>query len=285
LPSKRGYEWRAVTTMQRKPFGWTGVEVPIIGQGTWKMGDGRRRAAREAEALAAGIELGMTHIDTAEAYGSGAAEELIASVLRGRRREDFFLVSKVLPQNASYRGTIAAAEESLRRLETNYLDLYLLHWPGRHPIAETMRGMEALVEAGKVRFIGVSNFELDELRAAMAALRRERIACNQVLYNLATRDIEHDLIPFCERERIAVVGYTPFGDWPRPTSPGGRVLQAVAERRGATPRQVALRFLTRLPSLFAIPKASSVEHVRENAGAGQLELDDADLAELDRAFA
>jgi diketogulonate reductase-like aldo/keto reductase len=270
--------------MKTKPFGRTGVPVPIIGQGTWKMGDARRGGAREAAALSRGLELGMTHIDTAEMYGNGAAEEMIAGVLRQRRRNELFLASKVVPENASYRGTIAAAERSLRRLGTDYLDLYLLHWPGRHPIAETMRAMEDLVAAGKIRFLGVSNFDLEEMRDAMQALTRERLACNQVLYNLATRGIELDLIPFCEREGIAVVGYTPFGSWPGARSVGSRVLETVAARHGATARQVALRFLTRLPSLFAIPKASEEPHVRDNAGAGDLELSRLDIDEIDAAF-
>jgi len=270
--------------MQTKPFGWTGVEVALIGQGTWHMGDSRRRCADEVAALRAGLELGMTHIDTAELYGGGGAEEMIADVLRGRRRADVFLTSKVSPQNGSYAGTIAAAERSLRRLGTDYLDLYLLHWPGRHPIGETMRAMEDLVSAGKIRFLGVSNFDVDELRDAMRALTRQRIAANQVLYNAATRGIEQDLIPFCERESIAVVGYTPFGNWPGRGSQAVRALTEIGTRHGRTARQVALRYLTRTPALFAIPKASDLEHVRENAAAGDFDLSPEEIAAIDRAF-
>ena len=270
--------------MERRAFGWTGVQVPVIGQGTWHMGESRREREREIASLSLGLDLGLTHIDTAEMYGNGAAEEVVAAAIRGRRRSDLFLVSKVLPRNASYRGTIRAAEQSLRRLRTDYLDLYLLHWPGSHPIADTMGAMEALVAAGKIRFVGVSNFDVDHMRAAMAALTRERLACNQVLYNLATRGIERDLIPTCQQEGIAIVGYTPFGGWPRPGSKGLKVLSEIGARYGKTARQVALKFLTRLPIVFTIPKASNPEHVRENAGACGFALTEAETAAIDAAF-
>src|SRR5215470_16868823 len=264
--------------MDVMPFGWTNVPVATIGQGTWRTGDSARRRSGEIAALKVGLELGMTHIDTAEMYGSGGAEELIAEVLGARSRAQVFLTSKVLPQNASYAGTIAAAERSLRRLRTDYLDLYLLHWPGRQPIADTMGAMEKLVAAGKIRFLGVSNFDLDELRAATRALSRERIASNQVLYNLGARGIERDLLPFCADAGIALVGYTPFGNWPRAGSAGLRVLKEIGARHGKTPQQVALRFVTRTPELFAIPKASDVAHVRENAAADDFELDAQELS-------
>jgi len=270
--------------MVAKHFGWTDVALPIIGQGTWHMGDSARARPAEVAALRAGLDLGMTHIDTAEMYGGGGAEELIAEALKDRRRSDVFLASKVLPQNASYKGTLAAAEQSLRRLRTDYLDLYMLHWPGAHPIGETMRAMEELVAAGKIRYLGVSNFDVGELRAAMKTLSRQRIAANQVLYNLGSRGIERDLVPFCEAEGIAVVGYTPFGNWPRAGSDGLRVLQQIGARYGKTPHQVALRFLTRAPSMFAIPKATDLAHVRENAGAGDFNLSDEDIEAIDRAF-
>lgn len=270
--------------MQRKPFGWTTVAVPVIGQGTWRMGDKRRQRSTEIAALRAGIALGMTHIDTAEMYGTGGAEDAIAEAIRDVRRADLFLVSKVVPNNATYKGTIEAAERSLRRLGTDYIDLYLLHWPGSHPIGETMRAMEELVAAGKIRFLGVSNFDVDELRHAMRALSRQRIASNQVLYNLGSRGIEHDLIPFCAGEGITVVGYTPFGNWPHAGSATLGILSDIGKRHGKTPHQVALRFLTRRPELFAIPKASDVRHVEENAGAADFELDDDEVAAIDRAF-
>ncbi len=267
-----------------KPFGWTGVPVPVVGQGTWHMGESRQARRREIDALRLGLDLGLTHIDTAEMYGSGGAEEVIAEALRGRRRSEVFLVSKVLPHNASRAGTVRAAEQSLRRLGTDHLDLYLLHWPGRHPIAETMAAMEELVAAGKVRFIGVSNFDVAEIRKAIAALGRERLACNQVLYNLGHRGIERDLIPFCAEQGVAVVGYTPFDGLPRSNSGGADALDEIGRRHGKTPRQVVLRFLTREPNVFAIPKAIDPEHLRENAGAASFELDATDMAILDRVF-
>jgi diketogulonate reductase-like aldo/keto reductase len=269
--------------METKEFGWTGIPVAAVGQGTWHMGESRRQRGREVEALRLGLDLGLTHVDTAEMYGSGAAEEIVAEAIRGRRRSDLFLVSKVLPQNASYAGTVRAAEASLRRLRTEHLDLYLLHWPGRHPLAETMGAMEDLVAAGKIRHLGVSNFDPEEMREAAAALSRERLACNQVLYNLTHRGIELDLVPYCHEMGIAVVGYTPFGGFPR-RGEALRVLEDLAARHGKTPRQVALRFLTRLESVFAIPKASTPEHVRENAGACDFSLSPDDIAALDRAF-
>lgn len=267
-----------------KVFGWTGVPVPVVGQGTWHMGENRRARSREVAALGLGLDLGLAHIDTAEMYGNGGAEEVIAEALRGRRRSEIFLVSKVLPQNASRAGTVRAAEQSLRRLGTDYLDLHLLHWRGRHPIAETMAAMEELVAAGKIRFVGVSNFDVGEMREAIAALGRERLACNQVLYNLSHRGIERDLVPFCAERGVAVVGYTPFGGFPRPRSGGFHVLEEIACRHSTTPRQVVLRFLTRQPNVFAIPKAVDPDHVRENAGAASFELDASDVAMIDRAF-
>jgi diketogulonate reductase-like aldo/keto reductase len=271
--------------MVRKAFGWTGVEVPVIGQGTWMI-EGTREAERRAiEALRLGLDLGMTHIDTAEMYGSGRAEELVAEAIAGRRSE-VFLVSKVLPSNASYHGTLRACEKSLRRLKTEWLDLYLLHWPGNHPIHETMRAMEDLAEAGKIRYLGVSNFDLDELQAAQQALKRERIACNQVLYHLGDRGIERRLIPYCREHGIAVVGYSPFGHggFPAERSAGGRVLAKIGARYGRTGRQVALNFLTREPGVFTIPKAANPEHARQNAAGAGWELSEEEAAAIERAF-
>lgn len=270
--------------MRSKPFGATKLPLPVLGQGTWQMGESRRQRAAEVAALRLGLELGMAHIDTAEMYGRGAAEEIIAEALRGRRRADVFLASKVLPAHASYAGTKRACEQSLRRLQTDHLDLYLLHWPSSEPIAETMRAMEDLVAEGKTRHIGVSNFDLPELREAMTVLGRQRLVCNQVLYNLGHRGIERDLMPFCADAGIAVVGYTPFGAWPRRASAGMSMLEAVAARHHATAHQVALAFLTRQANVFAIPKASDAAHVRANAAAGDLVLSAADLAAIDAAF-
>jgi diketogulonate reductase-like aldo/keto reductase len=270
--------------MRSKPFGPTKAAVPVIGQGTWHMGESRRARTAEVAALRLGLELGMTHLDTAEMYGRGGAEEVIAEALVGVRREDVFLTSKVLPEHATYGGTRRACEQSLRRLRTDHLDLYLLHWASHVPIGETMRAMEELVDEGKIRLIGVSNFDVAEMRQTMAVLGRERLACNQVLYNLGQRGIERDLVPFCAEHGIAVVGYTPFGRWPGRRSAAAAVLAQVAARHAATPQQVTLAFLTRQPSVFAIPKASDQAHVRANAAAGDLVLTAADVAEIDDAF-
>ena len=202
------------------------------------------------------------------------------------RRDEVFLVSKVLPHNASRAGTVAACERSLARLRTDRLDCYLLHWPGNHPLEDTVAAFEKLRRTGKIVSWGVSNFDVDELEALRAIAGDGAIACNQVLYHLQERAIEHGVIPWCEANRVAVVAYSPFGhdSFPTPRSAGGRVLQEIAERHGATPRQVALRFLVRRPALFAIPKAADPAHVAENAAAGALQLTDAELARLDAAF-
>ena len=264
--------------MGTRGFGATGVKVAVIGQGTWQM---RKEGL---EALRAGIELGMTHIDTAEMYTG--SEEVIAEAIRGIRKK-VFLVSKVLPSNASYRDTLRACDESLKRLNTDYLDVYLLHWwSSSHPIGETMRAMEELVAAGKILHIGVSNLDVDRLKQAQKALTRERIVCNQVMYHLRSRAVENHVLPYCESQNIAVVGYSPFGqgDFPAPGSKQGRALQTIAERHDKTARHVALSFLTRSKSLFAIPKASKVQHVRENAGGAAWELTEEDLKLIDTAF-
>jgi diketogulonate reductase-like aldo/keto reductase len=268
--------------MHEHRFGPVGVNVPVIGQGTWRMeGDDKKSAAA---ALERGIELGMTHIDTAELYGSGKVEQIIAPVIAGKR-ERIFLVSKVMPSNASRRGTIQACERSLKHLGTTHLDCYLLHWPGSHPLEDTIAAFEKLVADGKIRSYGVSNFDEQELAEALSIAGPGKIACNQVLYHLEERAIEHAVLPYCEQQGVAVVGYTPFGTraFP-PHGPGGSLLREIATRRGATPRQVALAFLTRRPSLFAIPKASNPAHTTDNAGAGTLTLDASELDAIDRAF-
>lgn len=242
----------------------------------------------EIAALRRGIELGLTHIDTAEMYGNGLAEEVIAEAIAGVPRNELFLVSKVLPQNATHAGTIAACEASLRRLRTDYLDVYLLHWRGRRPLGETLRALEELVDAGKIRGLGVSNFDVADLEEARAALQRHPIVCNQVLYHLDERYLEDGLWDYCVEHGIALVGYSPFGTsaFPGPNTAGGRALAAVAarHRQGTTVRQVALAFLTRRPPLFAIPKAGRSSHVEENAGTLTLELSEADIREIDAAF-
>ena len=272
----------------RRKFGWTGLEVPVIGMGTWMI-EGRSRDAerRAIEALRLGLDLGMNHIDTAEMYGNGRAEELVAEAV-DEQREQVFLVSKVLPSNASYQGTLRACERSLKRLKTDFIDLYLLHWPSsQHPIEETMRAMEKLVDEGMIRFIGVSNFDVEQLKEAQHALKKYRIACNQVLYHLAYRGIERDLLPYCAESEIAIVGYSPFGhgNFPSSHSKGGKVLAEIAKRHNRTMRQVALNFLTRDSNLFTIPKAGSPDHIRENSGAvGNWKLTDEDIAAIGRTF-
>jgi diketogulonate reductase-like aldo/keto reductase len=236
-------------------------------------------------ALRTGIDLGLTHIDTAEMYGSGRAEEITGQAIAGRR-DSLFLVSKVLPSNASYEGTLRACEQSLKRLGTDRLDLYLLHWESSYPIAETMRAMERLIDQRQIRFAGVSNFDVDQLREAQAALPNHKLASNQVLYHLRERGIERKLIPYCAEHQIAVVGYTPFGrdKFPSPGSPGGRVLAGIAKQHVATVRQVVLNFLTRFDHVFTIPKASRPEHTRENAGAMAWQLSPEEIAAIDHAF-
>ena len=267
--------------MKLRQFGSGGVQVPVIGQGTWYIDHGDRK--RAVAALRRGVDLGMTHIDTAEMYGD--AELVVADAIAGRR-DEVFLVSKVLPSNASRHGTIAACERSLARLKTDRLDCYLLHWRGSYPLAETVAAFEQLVGAGKIRSWGVSNFDTDDLDELKAVAGTTHIACNQVLYHLGERAIEHAVIPWCRQNGVAVVAYSPFGhdDCPSPGGRAGQVLQTVAEAHGASPRQVALGFLTREDSLFAIPKASSAEHAADNAAAGALKLNANELAVLDKAF-
>ena len=269
--------------MEHRPFGSTHRDVPVIGQGTWEIERGDRASA--VAALRRGLDLGMTHIDTAEMYGNGEAEKLVAEAIAGRR-DEVFLVSKVLPENASRKGTIAACERSLARLRTDHLDCYLLHWRGRHPLDATFAGMEDLKRQGKILAWGVSNFDVDDLEEAYRIAGDGVIACNQVLYYLQERAIEHAVIPWCEQHGVTVVAYSPFGQhrFPGPRSAGGRVLIELAETHGATPRQVALQFLVRRSSVVAIPKASSPEHTAENAGAGRLHLNDEEIARIDQAF-
>jgi diketogulonate reductase-like aldo/keto reductase len=269
--------------MQTHIFGPTRRAVPVIGQGTWHI-----EATARADAVAAlrkGMDLGMTHIDTAEMYGSGEAEEVVGEAVDGRR-DSIFIVSKVLPSNASRRGTITACERSLRRLKTDRLDCYLLHWPGSHPLADTIAAFEQLKQDGKILSWGVSNFDESDLDEALAIAGPGKIACNQVLYHLAERSIEHAVLPWCAKHGVAVVGYSPFGsgNFPKLISAPGRVLEDIAKRHGATPRAVALQFLVREPSLLTIPKAASPAHVADNARAGAFHLSDAEIAEIDRVF-
>jgi diketogulonate reductase-like aldo/keto reductase len=269
--------------MQDHIFGYTKQQVPVIGQGTWNIEQGERKDA--IKALRRGLDLGMRHIDTAEMYGSGAAEEIIGEAIGGRR-DEVFLVSKVLPSNASRAGTIAACERSLKRLKTDRLDCYLLHWRGSYKLEETFAAFDELHSKGKIRSWGVSNFNAGDLYEALAIAGKGRIACNQVLYHLKERAIEHEVIPWCEREGVAVVGYSPFGqrNFPEPQSKGGRVLDEICKSHKATARQVALAFLTRNKNLFVIPKSVRIQHTEDNAGAGELKLTADDIARIDKAF-
>lgn len=271
-------------TVPKRKFGWTGVDVPVIGQGTWMIEAGRDRR-QAVDALRLGLDLGLTHIDTAEMYGSGQAEEIIADAIAGRR-EEVFLISKVLPTNASYEGTLEACRRSLKRLKTDWLDLYLLHWPSSYPIKETMRAMEKLAEDGSIRFIGVSNFDTKQVKETEQVLSNHRLACNQVPYNLSDRQIESDLIPYCADKQIAVVGYSPFGhgNFPSLGSRQGQLLAEIGRRYGKTARQVVLNFLTRHPATFAIPKARHPEHVKENSGAAGWSLTKQDISAIDQVF-
>jgi diketogulonate reductase-like aldo/keto reductase len=268
-------------TMKFRQFGNSQRDVSVIGQGTWYIDRGDRKGA--VAALRRGIELGMTHIDTAEMYGD--AELVIADAI-AEQRDDLFLVSKVLPSNASRRGTITACERSLKRLKTDRLDCYLLHWRGSYPLSETVAAFDELVRAGKIGSWGVSNFDVDDLDEMLDVAGEGKIACNQVLYHPQERAIEHAVIPWCEQHGVAVVAYSPFGhnDFPSPRSKPGGVLEKIARAHGASARQIALAFLTRNTSVFAIPKASTAEHAADNAAAGEITLSESDIATLDEAF-
>ncbi len=259
-----------------------GETVPVLGQGTWMMAERRSRRADEISALQTAVDAGMTVIDTAEMYANGAAEELVGEALAGRRGE-IFLVSKVMPQNASRRGTVAACEASLRRLQTDRLDLYLLHWRGRTPLAETLEAFNTLKRDGKIRYCGVSNFDVADMEelASQKVPAGSLVAANQILYNLMRRGVEYDLLPWCHARGIAVMAYSPLEQ--------GRLLKnkalrAVADRLEATPAQIALAWILRQRGVMAIPKAGHPDRVRENRQAADIPLAADDLAQLDEAF-
>jgi diketogulonate reductase-like aldo/keto reductase len=257
-----------------------GDTMPAYGHGTWHMGENRRHAGEEEASLRLGIELGVALIDTAEMYGNGVAEEIAARAI-GDNRDGLFIVSKVLPYNASRNGTIAACEQSLRRLKTDRIDLYLLHWRGSHPFEETLAAFDKLQRDGKIRHHGVSNFGLDDMKEWVALSGGKTVASNQILYNLTRRGPEYDLIPWCRERGIPIMAYSPIEQ--------GRMLNhkglvEVAQRRGATPAQVALAWLLRQEGMIVIPKARQEGHLHENLGALNLTLTDTDLAALDRAF-
>jgi diketogulonate reductase-like aldo/keto reductase len=257
-----------------------GERVPALGQGTWHMGESRRRMAEEAAAVRLGIELGMTLIDTAEMYGSGGAEEMVARAAEGLR-DDLFIVSKVYPHNASRAGVVAACERSLERLRTDRIDLYLLHWRGSIPLAETLEGFERLLRGGKIRHYGVSNFDRADMAEWVALKGGETVAADQVLYNLSHRGPEWDLLPWCRERGIAIMAYTPLGHG---NLLRDRTLAEVARRRNATAAQVALAWLLRQEGMIVIPKAARPEHVRDNRGALDVVLTEEDLLALDRAL-
>jgi len=272
--------------MIKRKFGWTDVNVPIIGQGTWMLeGNNKYTKSRAIETLKLGLDLGMTHIDTAEMYDNGHTEELVAQAI-AERRDEVFLVSKVLPSNASYEGTLKACKRSLKRLNTDWLDLYLLHWPSSYPITETMRAMEKLVDDGLIKYIGVSNFDIEELKEAEQALKNEQMACNQVLYHLDNRGIERRLLPYCTEKSIAIVGYSPFGhgNFPSPQSAKGKILEEIAKLHNRTARQVALNFLTHHDNIFTIPKTSRLERVKENSEGVDWKLTENDIMTIEKAF-
>ena len=258
----------------------SGERVPALGQGTWHMGEDRRRAADEAAAVRLGIDLGMTLIDTAEMYGSGGAEEVVAGAAEGVR-DRLFIVSKVYPHNASRAGVVAACERSLKRLATDRIDLYLLHWRGSVPLAETLEGFQRLERDGKIRYHGVSNFDRADMAEWTRLVGSNSVAADQVLYNLSRRGPEWDLVPWCREHQVAIMAYTPLGQGQMLGNPA---LAEIARRRDATPAQIALAWLLRQDGTIVIPKASRLEHVRENRGALEVALTEEDMAALDRAF-
>lgn len=258
----------------------SGEAVPVLGQGTWKMGEDRRRRADEVAALRLGLDLGITLIDTAEMYASGGAEEVVAEAIAGRRDETF-LVSKVLPSNASRAGVKRACENSLKRLATGHIDLYLLHWPGSVPLSETVEAFEALRAEGKIRHWGVSNFDTDEMEELVGLVSGDNVQTNQVLYNLSRRGPEFDLAPWCAERGIPLMAYSPVEQGALARNAR---LDAVAARHKATAAQIALAWVMAQPGVIAIPKAGRQEHVRQNAAALDIKLTTQDFADLDRAF-
>lgn len=265
--------------MEQRLFGPTGAKVPVIGQGTWYIDEENRKQA--IAAIREGLDLGMKHIDTAEMYGFGEAENIVGEAIEGRR-DEVFLVSKVLPENATRAGTVNACNLSLERLRTDHLDCYLLHWRGAHPLRETVAGFRELLKEGKILSWGVSNFDVPDLEELAKAAKPGEIACNQCLYHLQERTVEYGVIPWCTQNNVAFTAYSPFGHGQFPAR--NPVLKEIAIAHGATPRQVALRFLLRWQGSFTIPKASRREHVTENAFAGDLRLSEEEIQWIDEAF-
>jgi diketogulonate reductase-like aldo/keto reductase len=262
----------------------SGREIPVLGQGTWRMWEDPKKREQEIESLRLGLDLGMNLIDTAEMYGEGAAEEVVGEALAGRR-EDVFLVSKVYPHNATLNGAPKACERSLRRLGTDHLDLYLLHWRESTPLEETLEVFQSLKAAGKILEYGVSNFDVDDMEEAFALPGGDEIATDQVLYNAKQRGIEWDLLPWCRRRGLPIMAYSPVGHSPRTQKSmlAHATLKRIAARHEATPAQIALAWLLR-QDVIVIPKASNSGHVRENRAAWDLVLTPTDLREIDAAF-
>jgi diketogulonate reductase-like aldo/keto reductase len=258
----------------------TGETIPQLGIGTWHMGERRSDRGAEANAVAAALDLGITLIDTAEMYGEGGAEEVIAEATKGRR-DGLFIVSKVYPHNASRAGVVAACERSLKRLKTDRIDLYLLHWRGSHPLADTVAGFEKLKAAGKIRHWGVSNFDVDDMEELRDVPNGDRCVSNQVLYHLGSRGVDHDLVADCEAHGEMIMAYSPLGQGAILRNPA---LAGVAKKHGVAPAAVAIAWTMRHPHIVSIPKASNLAHVRENWAAADLVLDADDLATLDKAF-
>jgi len=270
----------SMTTEQHAVAFPSGDIVPALGVGTWRMGESARRRADEIAALRLALDLGMTVIDTAEMYGDGATELLVGEAIHGRRK-DVFLVSKVLPENATRDGVLAACAASLDRLRTDHLDLYLLHWRGPTPLEETVEAFTHLVEQGQIRQWGVSNFDVSDMKELLETQGGSAVACNQVLYNLSRRGIELDLLPWCRDHHIPIMAYSPI-EQARLLS--HKVVKRVAGRHDATPAQLCLAWVLRQRGVIAIPKAGTAEHVREDYDALELELTNDDLRELDAAF-
>ena len=258
----------------------SGREIPVLGQGTWRMGEDSSQKDAEIAALRLGLDMGMTLIDTAEMYGEGGAEEVVGEAIASRR-EEVYLVSKVYPHNASRRGAVEACERSLKRLKTDCIDLYLLHWRSSIPLSETLEAFESLKQAGKIRDYGVSNFDADDMKKAIKLPNGKQIATNQVLYNLARRGIEWDLLPWCHQHHIPIMAYSPIE---QKGILNNSQLKSIASRHNATPAQIGLAWLLQQQGIIAIPKASNPTHVKENSAALDIQLTQEDLTELDQAF-
>ena len=258
----------------------SGQAIPVLGKGTWRMGENRRSFDDEEKALRHGLSLGLSLIDTAEMYGEGGAEEVVGKAIAGKR-SDVFLVSKVYPHNASSKGAVAACERSLKRLNTDYIDLYLLHWRGSEPLADTLEAFEILKQAGKIRDYGVSNFDVDDMEEAFQLPMGKQIVTNQILYNLGRRGVEHDLLPWCKQQNVVVMAYSPIEQG---RLLGNKTLEKVGKEKGVSGAQVAIAWLLHQESIIVIPKSSRLEHIEQNVAAQSIKLSPEEMTELDTAF-